>query len=182
MLTYRTDELPLSNIFAMWDASSKSWNEILRGTYQYSTTNKLISRTTEQNNGSNWVYASQNKNWYDANDLVIANTAKFWDATGSAIESEDSTYYFIRIKSNGIADVNRSKNLQIYPNPSQGTVNLVLNNQRPAVWIEVYNALGEKVMTEQRTETIVIPQSAKGLYYMKVFDGKETYIEKIIIQ
>lgn len=178
--TYTADLLTM-NIAYVWDSVSGTWQETDKVSYQYNANEQVTLKTTETKDGANWIYVSETGSKYDINNLLFSRTNKYWYSDGSEVESGDSTYYFIHDKTSGINGWTAQKNIQVYPNPSTGTINIELDKHRPAPHVEVYNALGEKIM-EQQSSTLIIPNATKGLYYLKVHDGKKQYNEKIIIQ
>lgn len=69
--------------------------------------------------------------------------------------------------------------IQFYPNPSNGSVNLVLGQAASKVNVEVYNLVGERVMSRNfnnsAIETFDMSALNNGMYYFTVnVDGKTT--------
>jgi hypothetical protein len=77
---------------------------------------------------------------------------------------------------------------QLFPNPSQGTATLVLNNaSSDAYLVEVYNMQGALCHTMQSaqgggTTTMEIPQQAAGLYTVKISQGRSKRVAKLIFE
>lgn len=85
-----------------------------------------------------------------------------------------------------IAALEDIKELQIFPNPSNGHFQLNISNISAAKpTIEIYNTTGQKVyaatITEQQNE-IDISGLSKGIYFVKINDGAKIYSKKIIVQ
>jgi hypothetical protein len=70
-----------------------------------------------------------------------------------------------------------AEDINIYPNPSHG-VFFVEEGER----VEIYNAVGQLIMSQviQETKKIEIPTS--GIYTIKVYTREQVYSQKIIIQ
>jgi len=67
---------------------------------------------------------------------------------------------------------NNSINMKIYPNPSTGIFNISASAN-----IEVYNLIGDLILSENNTTSIDLTAAPKGMYYVKLNGGK---IEKLI--
>lgn len=76
----------------------------------------------------------------------------------------------VKTKNVGI-DENSTSNIEVYPNPSNGLINIVNTNNN---YVEVYNVLGE--MIEKTTESRI--ELTSGLYIIKVGD----FSQKVIIK
>ncbi|OFY36137.1 MAG: hypothetical protein A2W91_04955 [Bacteroidetes bacterium GWF2_38_335] len=68
------------------------------------------------------------------------------------------------------------KNIQIYPNPTYGMVNIKSDKVQK---VEVVNLIGEVILVSQN-KMIDIKNQPSGVYYIKVFNGEETITRKII--
>lgn len=83
--------------------------------------------------------------------------------------------------------LNGEEEIEIFPNPSNGVFSvhsLAANNEEQ--FIEVYNMLGEKIYStignKQKTYTIDISNSPKGIYYVKLHMGEKINTKKIVVQ
>ncbi len=75
-----------------------------------------------------------------------------------------------------------NKMLEIFPNPSTGLVNLKLDE--PAS-IKVYNTLGKEVKSmnlNNQMNSIDLSDLNKGIYIIKADNGKETTLNKLILE
>lgn len=83
----------------------------------------------------------------------------------------------------GLNDVvNTNDFVNIYPNPSSGKFNIELKNSNPAISIEVYNMLGDKILQQQNNTEVNLSKSTKGIYFVKIYDGEKIYTNKIVVQ
>lgn len=80
-------------------------------------------------------------------------------------------------------DVN-SANLNISPNPTNGVLTISLNKPTTQVTIEVIDALGKVLMSENhkefKTTTIHVSDLSSGIYFLKIISGENTITKKFI--
>ena len=71
-------------------------------------------------------------------------------------------------------------NLRVYPNPSNGIVNIALENNLQLEKVSIYNQLGQLVKT---TQANIIPTTelAKGTYYVEVVTNQGKATKKIVV-
>ena len=73
---------------------------------------------------------------------------------------------------------NAEKCLAVYPNPTNGTVNI---EGTEAVEIQIYNLLGQSVKTFTNTNKINVEGLSEGIYLLRITDKEgNSYLEKII--
>jgi len=81
----------------------------------------------------------------------------------------------------GVANVNKYKALNIFPNPSyEGVYNFppLANEQQYS--IEVYDAMGSKLLTLPYNHSLNISKYAHGMYFYKVTNGTEYYSGRLL--
>ena len=82
-------------------------------------------------------------------------------------------------------DIETSSFVKIFPNPSNGLVNISTLN-KGNLNIEVFDIAGKLVYTSQTNNTLQtnldLSSFDKGIYTIKVFDETNWYQEKLIIQ
>jgi hypothetical protein len=85
------------------------------------------------------------------------------------------------LKASALGVGNNSIKFEIYPNPSDGLFNILLNGK---VSIEVVNTTGQIVKTSifEGNGTLDLTQAGKGVFYVKVVSEKGIKVEKIIIK
>jgi hypothetical protein len=93
------------------------------------------------------------------------------------------------VNSNAINDPQFLKEIQIYPNPSSGEVNIeFMLNSAENVSIIVMNALGEEIYRNENSEVknkkflFDASDLAKGIYYARIGVGEFMVVRKIIIE
>jgi uncharacterized repeat protein (TIGR03803 family) len=81
----------------------------------------------------------------------------------------------------GINELEKENLFSIYPNPSNGIINLKSSNEIKS--IEVYNNIGILISKPELklNNQIDLSSLSKGMYFLKVSDGKQYYTEKVII-
>jgi PKD repeat protein len=77
----------------------------------------------------------------------------------------------------------------VYPNPSAGVVNLKLNrNGSDDYQLEVTNVLGEVLLkqavalTNQKEHSLDLSRLAKGVYFIRIQNGKTSGIRKVVLE
>jgi len=81
----------------------------------------------------------------------------------------------------GISSVFAERNVEVYPNPTNGQLFIVNANDD---FIYVYNLIGELIMSTKGTNTITnlnLSNFAKGTYYLQIKNNKEVITKKIVI-
>ncbi|MCB0409235.1 MAG: zinc-dependent metalloprotease [Flavobacteriales bacterium] len=76
------------------------------------------------------------------------------------------------IKFNDFAD-----NFEVYPNPSNGIVN-IKSYSGIKFNVTVYNSIGQTIESNLNGNQIMLPQ--KGVYFIKISSDKETVVKKIV--
>ena len=92
----------------------------------------------------------------------------------------------VRSSGLGINDNLLKKSISIYPNPNNGKFNIDSKDVNPKIQIEIYNVWGQKINTEinlkQTTNIIDLRSYSKGVYFIKINDGENSYTEKMVIE
>ncbi len=91
--------------------------------------------------------------------------------------------------STGINNPDGIVSMNIYPNPSNGAFTFEMNASKAGTFnVEIINIQGQVVYQKQITqdgfyrESIDIIEKARGLYYIRITDGKSMRISKLMIQ
>ena len=81
-----------------------------------------------------------------------------------------------------VKKVNTINNLKIYPNPAKNTVNIVYNGSE-ALNLEVTDITGKKVMSQTlKTKTIDVSGLTNGLYFVRLYNQNDDFIQKLVIE
>ena len=88
----------------------------------------------------------------------------------------------------GISDINSQKSVQIFPNPTTGLLNLRFElNQKSDLQIELSDNMGRLLLVENHPKTSInsltleLSSFVSGIYFLKIFDGKDVLSKKIIL-
>jgi hypothetical protein len=74
------------------------------------------------------------------------------------------------------------KTVQVYPNPCNSTVRIVLPKKASIEKVQIYNAIGQLVNTGKGENEINVKDLAEGVYLLRITDEKGiNYTERIII-
>ncbi|MEN8157734.1 MAG: discoidin domain-containing protein, partial [Bacteroidota bacterium] len=80
----------------------------------------------------------------------------------------------------GVSNNNLINSTLIYPNPSNGKVNIAVDRDKAT--IKVYNSLGSLVLIREKTSTIETMEfTTKGLYFIEIESEGELHKSKVII-
>jgi hypothetical protein len=97
-----------------------------------------------------------------------------------SLEQGDSTHHESPAS---ITEVKTGKNnILIYPNPSNGSFTVNMENKRPVLNLEVYNVVGERIVQQHESNQVNIPNAQTGIYFVKIDDGTGIYTKKITVQ
>jgi len=80
-----------------------------------------------------------------------------------------------------------SKNIIIYPNPNNGLFYIDIKEPVAKLQIEIYNSMGQKVyentyLDQKATNEIYFDPQTNGIYFIKIYDGKNVFKDKILIK
>ncbi|MCP2027904.1 endonuclease I [Flavobacterium sp. HSC-32F16] len=80
--------------------------------------------------------------------------------------------------------VELSDEIVVFPNPSNGVFNVVLDNSDDAYSIEILSFSGQKVFEKRNTTDAVISVNhlSSGIYMLKITNDSKTVIKKIVIK
>jgi len=114
---------------------------------------------------------------------ISYNNNKLWAATfGRGLWNSD-LYSVV-----GIEEQNLSSEINIYPNPTNGLVNISFSEAASNVDIEVYDLLGKQVhhqnmgnITKGSIQTINLNGFADGIYNMRIATSKTTSNHKLLL-
>lgn len=82
--------------------------------------------------------------------------------------------------------INHKSEIFISPNPSTGKFTISFAGNFDKGEIEIYNAFGEKIFSEEinneKQKAINLKNIAEGIYFVKIFDGEKYFCKKIVIE
>jgi hypothetical protein len=77
------------------------------------------------------------------------------------------------------------KYIYLFPNPNNGTFTIKTNfDEEEILSIQIYNILGQLIykQTGLSGNTIQLPQSAKGIFWVEIMTQSQPFIKKITVQ
>ncbi|MDG1283058.1 MAG: T9SS type A sorting domain-containing protein, partial [Flavobacteriales bacterium] len=81
-------------------------------------------------------------------------------------------------------------NLDVYPNPSEGTFNISFSSETiQNIDIRIMNVMGEEIVSEKTeqfigeyTKKILLENQSKGIYFLEIKSNNEIINKKVILQ
>jgi hypothetical protein len=120
-------------------------------------------------------------------DAHITIDSTFCDgASGSPVVNQTALKSTIEKPSPEKQTINSGeKSVKVYPNPNNGQFTLELSNVNSGAIVSIYNMLGTRVyQSSAKNETshkINLTGIAKGIYFVKVMDGKDQFTRKMVV-
>ncbi|MCF8359612.1 MAG: T9SS type A sorting domain-containing protein [Prolixibacteraceae bacterium] len=121
-------------------------------------------------------------------NAYITTDGTFCDISSVKQTVDQSKVKSVLIKTNTIelSSLNDKKSVKVFPNPNYGNFTIELTNFESCTDICIYNMLSEKVYQSSAKSTsnhvFNLPEIKKGIYLVKVSNGKEQFITKIIVK
>ena len=177
--TYDANNNQTSCLFQNWNNTTMVNNYLDARTYD--ANNNLTTFTRQNWNGTAWGGINQlSKYTFDVNGFQMKQV--FYSYNSGVLASADSIYYYYRTFV-GINELkSNSKFITVYPNPSKDI--LTIKSDKAITSIEVYNNIGVLVSKPELKSNNQIDLSglSKGMYFVKIFAGKQYFTEKVIIE
>ena len=113
----------------------------------------------------------------DASAIFIPGDQSYTNGTATAIRMLMGSSWGVGV------DENYLEGVSVYPNPSEGIINITNNNNQLNT-IEVYDVLGKVVYTNATNSNTVIDLSNQGtgVYLVKVSNNSGAIIERVVIK
>lgn len=120
------------------------------------------------------------------NAEVIAGVGsnQFWD---DDVPNSGSGMVQAKPASLSVSNINTQGRYKIYPNPSQGLINITGYNPDNNAEISVYSTTGRQVYNEfipnnSTTHTIDVNSQPAGLYFIKVETAESSYVQSVMLK
>jgi len=85
----------------------------------------------------------------------------------------------------GVSEAANTVGVELYPNPTNGNVNMVFNTVESKVNVDVFNVLGERIMSRtlnsNGVQTIDMGGMNNGLYYFNITVGDNSTTRKVTL-
>ncbi len=148
----------------------------------------LIANTTMKNidvnltvNGSSIVSANYSSiEYYLIDNTSDGTNPQVWNPSiTNTIASQTGVLVVLTpINVVSVAENRTSSDITVYPNPTNGDVNIILQNQN-LVSTKIYNLIGELIQ-EVYTSEFSISNLPNGIYFLQIQTNNSTYTSKII--
>lgn len=166
--------------------NENAWENSGRELYSFDTIKNQSGSIYYFWHNSTWVLLNQSLITYNNSDPLNFNNnmSKTWDITGTKVNSGDSLCYYYHTPLTGTPSLKESE-IVVYPNPSNGK--FTINKANTSGYIEIYNSTGNRIYsdlefkTQQKSE-IDISDFAEGIYFIKIYNQKNIFTKKVIIQ
>lgn len=125
--------------------------------------------TNRAYNGTNTLYCEKASQWISSTDLFFINTSLPIQPVSCLVDVEQ---------------FEMEDGVEVYPNPTNGLVNININDVIGNVSIEVYDMIGRLVATENTNAsecTINLSDRTEGLYLLKIVNGTQTITKKVLL-
>jgi len=139
--------------------------------------NTLVDHTsdyTEINDISGLAMSGQSMTWADfdengLNDLFIAH------------DNQDLLFYADGLPPVGIASTEKGNGLLIYPNPSNGLINLRYDGVEKPTTISILDLQGREVLVHSWAEQMDVSTPSAGTYFIRIGSEQFSHSETLII-
>ena len=124
-------------------------------------------------------YYPQGSPFFNDNSIFGVTT---WAGTGSC-SSGCGTLFKYGVSTAGIAENSETNDLIVYPNPNNGIFTIAVTEKYNRLVIT--SILGEVVCQSEiknLQSEIDLSKQSKGIYFVKMYDGKRIHTEKVIVQ
>ncbi len=125
---------------------------------------------------------------WESNGTTSDKQLKPWlDPDNTGITTLDGIYYSDCVTSKNNQDIIKDLNVEVYPNPTQGEITILLDENvvQPNVLIEIYDMMGE--MVRQKSVSIInnevkfdFGDLTKGVYLINISVNDKKYRERVI--
>jgi hypothetical protein len=153
-------------------------------------TGQLINRFDTQFN----FCESYNLSFIDSN-VTLADSMQWADTTYSLFSYDVTSLFTQAFEPWGIQDhclttgISHSDEMdlhfEVFPNPSSGIFNLVLNHETTNNFrFEVYDLLGKRILTGvpvTKNTTIDLSEFNKGIYLLQLINETNRFVQKLIV-
>jgi hypothetical protein len=90
---------------------------------------------------------------------------------------------------NSIANISPVNNLQVYPNPTVGEINVAINMSAASdIYLSLHSITGTEVYSSKfvqiKNRVLNLPMNdlAAGIYTLQLITGNETFTRKVVLQ
>lgn len=168
--------------------TGQSWLKTGKYSYEFNQAGQVTKETLRSQKNGLWSKTNVKTFSYSPNGILKKRTHKIWFSPDSDNFSGDQQQYYLHhpqpkaaMLASSWADEAKNEELVIYPNPSNGVFSVKFTTNEQIKTIQVFNTIGEKIL-EQSSSEVSLENIAKGIYFVKVYNGENVYQKKIIVE
>jgi len=168
--------------------SSSSGNTIV--TNQTITSNTWYTLGIEYNHDANQIKIYLDNNLVNTTDLPAGFTFFYNDdfiftpedgGIASIMKGYWRNFYIYANATTGIDDIYSDKQVSLYPNPSNGMINIDTEIPEPIKSIQVFDSVGKQIGSFFSDGKIKLLNPNRGIYFVKVNFAETAIVKKVII-
>lgn len=161
------------------------WLNVSQYLTTYDANKNLTSELLQTWKDGRWVNTRQSFEIYDENNFLLSESYKRYNDSGSGILYGDSTHYYFHTITGTKDLADEQTNINIYPNPTSSK--FTIRSAGPLGGIEIYNLSGVSIYSDkpvygQNSAEIDLTPHGPGIYFVRIYDGVNTYIKKVLLQ
>jgi len=165
----------LSKIISYWNKTGGIWDDDFKYDYVYDNSFSL--------NANNLIIPYTLYDLSSKGELLSVTTFRWKTPTNFWNKEAETNYYYSGITTN-IIEPTDENSIFIYPNPSNGIVNLEVTG-RENITVDIINISGQQIYSKQvnknTTKQIDLSKQSKGMYFIKAYVGEKMFVKKIMI-
>lgn len=180
----------IESIEQIW--KNNAWLNFQKLTYTYNANgDQTLELSQRWNSVNKWYNAYYIRNIFDQNFVRTDETYKSWNIVIDKEHNDkfapfitgDSIHYYVHSITTEQAEASPSvsEHFVIYPNPSNGTFRVDMENPSALRNLEIYDSTG-KLILKQQSNQVNIPGSVPGIYYIKLEQNSMQHSRRIIVQ
>jgi len=198
-LRYQTTGSAPNRVFRVqwsnWGKYSTGLNEFTAQIQLFETTNK-VAITYMAAPGATTFTCQVGLTGATVSDFNIRATTTDWSATtaggsntatmkfSSTVKPSSNLTYTWSPPVNFVQELISDSRISIFPNPSDGLINIGLDKEISEGLMMIYNVMGKKIYSDgfngrQKTVTCIL---SPGVYFLQVMNSERQYIRKIVVQ
>lgn len=165
-------------IYSTWDADAVKWIEVDK----YENTYGSLSASDVIYPASELLFIAITDPSITLPGKAIASDKTFEKSGENWVQTDKSTYYYSPGGTTKIDEL-ESPSLSFYPNPASESITLKWNGRYTTLNLQVFQINGAKVLEQEivSDEKVSISQLVKGMYLVKLLDGKQNvYTGKLV--
>jgi hypothetical protein len=119
--------------------------------------------------------------------IIVSTTSLVYVTVSNAVNCLSSDTIFVNVLV-GIEDIENSFDFTVFPNPTSGTFDLILDGVKKFSEIRVFDIFGKSIYSETKQRqgsfrtTIDLSEKATGIYFVQVISPENTVTKRVILK